>query len=203
MDPACCRDGPGTEALRGRAVSEKAGWGGGACRNRWRAQPPALLTECALLTLLDQVGGGPGVAVGLGGVSGRGRGRREGLEAQAETWVGAAGLRLVAPGLEDSLWAPGRPKAPSESSAGTGALHPHRTAVTAVVAVIAVRSGLAAASAAKALQSCRTLCDLTDSSPLGSALPGILQARTLEWVAIAFSEIRTYGDYNQHCVIVR
>lgn len=94
MDPACCRDGPGTEALRGRAVSEKAGWGGGACRNGWRAQPPALLTECALLTLLDQVGGGPGVAVGLGGVSGRGRGRREGLEAQAETWVGAAGLRL-------------------------------------------------------------------------------------------------------------
>ena len=45
----------------------------------------------------------------------------------------------------------------------------------------------AAAAAAKSLQSCPTLCDPTDSSPLGSAVPGILQARTLEWVAIAFS----------------
>ena len=42
-------------------------------------------------------------------------------------------------------------------------------------------------AAAKSLQSCPTLCDLTDSSPPGSAVPGILQARTLEWVAIAFS----------------
>ena len=41
--------------------------------------------------------------------------------------------------------------------------------------------------AAKSLQSCLTLCDPTDSSPPGSALPGILQARTLEWVAISFS----------------
>ena len=45
----------------------------------------------------------------------------------------------------------------------------------------------AAASAAKSLQSCPTLCDPTDGSPPGSAVPGILQARTLEWVAIAFS----------------
>ena len=43
------------------------------------------------------------------------------------------------------------------------------------------------AAAAKSLQSCPTLCDPTDSSPLGSAIPGILQARTLEWVAISFS----------------
>ena len=42
-------------------------------------------------------------------------------------------------------------------------------------------------AAAKVLQSCPTLCDPTDSSPSGSALPGILQARTLEWVAISFS----------------
>ena len=40
---------------------------------------------------------------------------------------------------------------------------------------------------AKSLQSCPTLCDSTDSSPRGSPIPGILQARTLEWVAIAFS----------------
>ena len=41
-------------------------------------------------------------------------------------------------------------------------------------------------SAAKSLQSCPTLCDPIDGSPPGSALPGILQARTLEWVAISF-----------------
>ena len=41
--------------------------------------------------------------------------------------------------------------------------------------------------AAKSLQSCPTLCDPTDSSPPGSHVPGILQARTLEWVAISFS----------------
>ena len=44
-----------------------------------------------------------------------------------------------------------------------------------------------AAAAAKLLQSCPTLCDPTDSSPSGSPIPGILQARTLEWVAISFS----------------
>ena len=45
----------------------------------------------------------------------------------------------------------------------------------------------AAAAAAKSLQSCLTLCDPIDGSPAGSPIPGILQARTLEWVAIAFS----------------
>ena len=46
---------------------------------------------------------------------------------------------------------------------------------------------LAAAAAAKSLQLCLTLCDPIDGSPPGSSVPGILQARTLEWVAIAFS----------------
>ena len=46
---------------------------------------------------------------------------------------------------------------------------------------------MTAAAAAKSLQSCPTLCDPIDSSPPGSAIPGILQTRTLEWVAIAFS----------------
>ena len=41
--------------------------------------------------------------------------------------------------------------------------------------------------AAKSLQSCPTLCDPMDGSPPGSAVSGILQARTLEWVAISFS----------------
>ena len=45
----------------------------------------------------------------------------------------------------------------------------------------------AAAAAGKSLQSCLTLCDPIDSSPPGSSVPGILQARILEWVAIFFS----------------
>ena len=44
-----------------------------------------------------------------------------------------------------------------------------------------------ATTAAKSLQSCPTLCDPIDGSPPGSPVPGILQARTLEWVAISFS----------------
>ena len=47
----------------------------------------------------------------------------------------------------------------------------------------------AAAAAAKSLQSYPTLCDPIDGSPPGSPVPGILQARTLEWGAIAFSDI--------------
>ena len=45
----------------------------------------------------------------------------------------------------------------------------------------------AAAAAAKSLQSCPTLCNPIDGSPSGSPVPGILKARTLEWVAISFS----------------
>ena len=48
-----------------------------------------------------------------------------------------------------------------------------------------------AAAAAKSLQSCPILCDPIDSSPPGSPVPGILQARTMEWVAIAFSNDNT------------
>ena len=50
-----------------------------------------------------------------------------------------------------------------------------------------ISSVFAAAAAAKSLHSCPTLCDLRDVSPPGSPVPGILQARTLEWVAICFS----------------
>ena len=49
-----------------------------------------------------------------------------------------------------------------------------------------------AAAAAKSLQSCPTLCNPIDGSPLGSPVPGILQARTLEWGATAFSDPRDY-----------
>ena len=44
-------------------------------------------------------------------------------------------------------------------------------------------------AADKSLQSCPTLCDPIDGSPPGSPVPGILQARTLEWVAISFSDL--------------
>ena len=60
-----------------------------------------------------------------------------------------------------------------------------------VLLVVQVRADVselaAAAAAAKSLQSCPTLCHPIDGSPPGSAVPGILQARTLEWVAISFS----------------
>ena len=51
-----------------------------------------------------------------------------------------------------------------------------------------IQSKSFAAAAAKLLQLCPTLCDPVDGSPPGSSVPGILQARTLEWVAISFSE---------------
>ena len=49
------------------------------------------------------------------------------------------------------------------------------------------RRAVICSAAAKSLQSCPTLCNPIDGSPLGSPIPGILQARTLEWVAISFS----------------
>ena len=53
--------------------------------------------------------------------------------------------------------------------------------------IIGCQSQKVAAAAAKSLQSCPTLCNPIDGSPSGSPVPGILQARTLEWVAISFS----------------
>ena len=55
----------------------------------------------------------------------------------------------------------------------------------------------AAAAAAKSLQSCLTLCDLIDGSSPGSAVPGILQARTLEWVTISFSNDATLQSISE------
>ena len=52
-----------------------------------------------------------------------------------------------------------------------------------------IETAVAAAAAAKSLQSCLTLCDPIDGSPPGCPVPGIHQARTLEWVAISFSNV--------------
>ena len=57
-----------------------------------------------------------------------------------------------------------------------------------------------AAAAAKSLQSCPTLCDPRVSSPPGSSIPGILQARTLEWVAISFSNACMHAKSLQLCL---
>ena len=58
---------------------------------------------------------------------------------------------------------------------------------TCMVFFLALPILVAAAAAAKLLQSCPTLCDPIDGSPPGSPVLGILQARTVEWVAISFS----------------
>ena len=57
----------------------------------------------------------------------------------------------------------------------------------------------AAAAAAKSLQLCPTLCDPIDSSPPGSSIPGILQARILEWVATSFSNACMHAKSLQSC----
>ena len=60
----------------------------------------------------------------------------------------------------------------------------------------------AAATAAMSLQSCPTLCDPIDGNPPGSPDPGILQARTLEWVAISFSnaeKVKSESEVAQSC----
>ena len=61
---------------------------------------------------------------------------------------------------------------------------------------------LKAAAAAKSLQLCPTLCDPIYGSPPGSSVPGILQARTLEWVAISFSKcmkVKSESEVAQSC----
>ena len=61
---------------------------------------------------------------------------------------------------------------------------------------------MVSAAAAKSLQSCLTLCDPIDGSPLGSPVPGILQAGTLEWVAISFFQcmkVKSERKVSQSC----
>ena len=67
---------------------------------------------------------------------------------------------------------------------------------------------LAAAAATKSLQSCPTLCDPIDSSPPGFPIPGILQARTLEWVAVSFFnawkwKVKSESEVAQSCLTLR
>ena len=70
---------------------------------------------------------------------------------------------------------------------GTILLDPNYTTNKWELRLCGFSAHAAAAAPAKSLQSCPTVCDPVDGSPPGSAVPGILQARTLEWVAISFS----------------
>ena len=78
--------------------------------------------------------------------------------------------------------------------------------VNVTTATLAVNSGthVSAAAAAKSLQSCPTLCNPIDGSPPGSSIPGILQARILEWVTISFSILLDsdclYGGDQDGCI---
>ena len=71
---------------------------------------------------------------------------------------------------------------PLEKPEGSGTMHPLLFSAVYELSVM-----VSAAAAAKSLQSCPTLCDTIDGSPPGSPVPGVLQARVLEWVAISFS----------------
>ena len=77
--------------------------------------------------------------------------------------------------------------APSFSEATVGSLCILFFIICPSCACIVPQAVAAAAAAAKSLQSCPALCDPIDGGPPGYPVPGILQARTLEWVAIAFS----------------
>ena len=80
------------------------------------------------------------------------------------------------------------PPAPiTGASSGVSSSHRPRHSPIVPQSVICEHAAAGAAAAAKSLQSCPTLCDPIDGSPPGSLVPGILQARTLEWVAISFS----------------
>ena len=78
---------------------------------------------------------------------------------------------------------PGKIRNPSDDKQNLSSFHSN----TEFFQYKCIKHIYAAAATAKLLQSCLTLCDPTDSSPPGCPIPGILQERTLEWVAISFS----------------
>ena len=75
----------------------------------------------------------------------------------------------------------------AQVASSPGSLFMASTYFLSLICLLWATGGLTAAAAAKSLQLCPTLCDPIDSGPPGSPVPGILQARTLEWVAISFS----------------
>ena len=90
-------------------------------------------------------------------------------------------MRASVPGPE--------PMGESGENSGPSSTFSHTSSVAYInsLASSKVHAAAVAAAAAKSLQSCPILCNPIDGSPPGSTVPGILQARTLEWVAISFS----------------
>ena len=112
---------------------------------------------------------------------------KEGNQTQAEGRTADSSQRHV-------IWKAGSSIPRSTTSSPPQHPHSHGSALSQKQintckskAMVMPPTSLAAAAAAKLLQSCPTLCDPIDGSPAGSPVPGILQARTLEWVAISFS----------------
>ena len=79
------------------------------------------------------------------------------------------------------------PDIPCERSEFTDVDNTNHVFMDGQTVCITLLGSHAAAAAAKLLQSCPTLCDPIDGSPPGSPVPGILQARTMDWVVISFS----------------
>ena len=103
--------------------------------------------------------------------------------------------------MSDSLWPHELQHTRFPCPSPTPGVHPnpwpssqwcHPTISSSVIPFSARLQSFPAAAAAKSLQSCPTLCDPLDGSPPGSLVPGILQAITLEWVAISFSNARKW-----------
>ena len=97
------------------------------------------------------------------------------------TWYGQTTLH-PAPTLRDSA-----PFFPGQGAQVSTLHESSQVVLRATKAENLCTEATTAAAAAKSLQSCPTLCDPIDGSPPGSRVPGILQARILEWVAISFS----------------
>ena len=92
---------------------------------------------------------------------------------------------LAQPRVSQSITPILRMNDPSTQTAGI--IHPKNFSIMLITMKIICFAFFSAAAAAKSLQSCPTLCDPIDGSLPGSLVPEILQARTLEWVAISFS----------------
>ena len=95
---------------------------------------------------------------------------------------------LLFPSPGDLLHPRTEPRSPALQADSLSQIYlSHLWHILTVLKWLAKQIDPAAAAAAKSLQLCPTLCDPIDSSPPGSPVPGILQARTLEWVAVSFS----------------
>ena len=102
------------------------------------------------------------------------------------------GLNPALPRCRQILYHWATREAPSEIPTHCTSLFSPCEVLSALSQKLVVSTSEKTHAAAKSLQSCPTLCNPIDGSPPGSPVPGILQARTLEWVAISFSNARNW-----------